>query len=134
MAVNSSEDDTINKILGDRQRFVKRLGLPADQHHLYDDIIQDTMIVVHGKLASLKDLDPQERTGWVCNAMFNVTRNTRRKELRRTQAWQRLAETAFEIVEVREYFDRSDGNQIDVLLVALKSLNSLDRQLLVNRI
>jgi RNA polymerase sigma factor (sigma-70 family) len=133
MAVDHSDEDILNGILGDLQRFVKRLGLPAHKHHLYDDIIQDTLIVVHRKWDNLKDLNADRRTGWVCIAMFNVTRNTARAELRRTDAWQRLAD-AFEHPEVLEYFDRADGNLTDALSSALNTLNPLDRKLLVDHI
>ncbi len=134
MAVNNDKEDLLSNVLADLQRFVKRLGLPVHLHHLYDDIIQDTMILVHRKWETLSGLDAQQRTGWVCNAMFNVTRNTSRAEVRQTQAWERLANTAFENGEVKEYFDRLDDARIDVLSKALDTLSVLDRELLVGHV
>jgi DNA-directed RNA polymerase specialized sigma24 family protein len=134
MSVNHDNEDLLTSVLHDLQRFVIRLGLPAHQHHLYDDIIQDTMILVHHKWATLSALDPAHRTGWVCNAMFNVTRNTNRAELRQTQAWQRLTNNAFENLEVKEYFDRPNDDHTSVLTNALSVLSVLDRKLLVDRV
>lgn len=134
MTVDHSDEDMLSEVLRDLRRFVKRLGLPAYKHHLYDDIIQDTLIVVHRKWDNLKQLDTHRRTGWVCNAMFNVTRNTTRAELRRTDAWQRLASIAFEHPEIKEYFDRADDTRIGALSSALNTLNPLDRRLLIDHI
>jgi DNA-directed RNA polymerase specialized sigma24 family protein len=114
MTVEHDNEDLLAGILVDLKRFARRLGLPVHLHHLYDDIIQDTMILVHRKWATLMELDAHLRTGWVCNAMFNVTRNTTRAEVRQTQAWERLTNTAFENAEVKEYFDRADGAHTDI--------------------
>ena len=54
------------------------------------DVVQDTMIIAHDRLAALAVLEPGARRSWTRNAMFFVARNTRRAELRRTAAWERL--------------------------------------------
>lgn len=134
MAVNHVNEDLLNSVLCDLRRFVKRLGLPVHLHHLYDDIIQDTMILVHRKWVTLTGLDPAQRTGWVCNAMFNVARNSTRAQLRQTQAWERLTNTAFENAQVKEYFDRPQDDHADVLTIALNALSVLDRKLLIDHV
>jgi DNA-directed RNA polymerase specialized sigma24 family protein len=134
VAVNHDDEDMLNSILSELQRFVRRLGLPVHQHHLYDDIIQETLILVHRKWAALRCLNLHQRTGWACNALFNVTRNTNRAELRQTQAWQRLTKTAFENVEVKEYFDGPQDDHTDILTNALNVLSVLDRKLLVDHV
>ena len=134
MGVNHDNEDILASILKDLQRFVKRLGLPVHQHHLYDDIIQDTMILVHRRWEILTGLDPSARTGWACNAMFNVTRNTTRADLRQTLAWQRLVVASSQNDEVEEYFDRPNEHLTDALTKALSVLSVLDRKLLVDHV
>ena len=63
MTIDHVNEDMFNGILCDLQRFVKRLGLPVHLHHLYDDIIQETLILVHCKWETLTGLDPHVRTG-----------------------------------------------------------------------
>jgi RNA polymerase sigma factor (sigma-70 family) len=134
MAIDHDNEDILARILVDLRRFVKRLGLPVHLHHLYDDIIQDTLILIHRKWETLTGLDPYARTGWACNAMFNVTRNTTRTELRQTQAWERLTTTAFENTEVKEYFDHPDDDHTDALNNILSALSVTDRKLLVDHV
>jgi RNA polymerase sigma factor (sigma-70 family) len=134
MTVNNDNEDLLNGVLCDLRRFVNRLGLPVHLNHLKDDIIQDTLILVHRKWETLTGFDPHVRTGWVCNAMFNVTRNTTRAEIRETQAWERLTNIAFENLEVKEYFDRPNDAHIDLLTNALNMLSILDRKLLVDHV
>jgi RNA polymerase sigma factor (sigma-70 family) len=134
MAIDHDNEDMLNGVLCDLQRFVRRLGLPVHLHHLYDDIVQETLIIVHQKWVTLTGFDPHVRTGWACNAMFNVTRNTNRAELRQTQAWQRLAHHAFENTEVKEYFDSPENDHIDILNNALNILSPLDRKLLIDHV
>ncbi len=53
-----ADEALLAMVLDDANQFVRHLRLPAEQHHLYDDIVQDTMIVAHRNLNLLHTLEP----------------------------------------------------------------------------
>lgn len=120
-------------MLDDANQFVRYLRLPAAQNHLYDDIVQDTMIVAHRNLPLLRTLEPGPRCGWTRATMFLVARNTQRAELRRTATWQRLRD-AFQRDTVRSHFDQPGDDRSDHLARALAVLSDLERQLLIGQV
>lgn len=65
--------------------------------------------------------------------MFFVARNTRRAELRRTAAWERLCD-AFEHDTIREQFDEPDDILTDRFATAFGQLSDLDRQLFIGSV
>ena len=129
-----ADDSVLASVLQEANRFVRRLNLPKHQHHFYDDIVQDTMIVVYRKRAVLETLDAPARISWLHAIMFNTTRNTTREELRRTSTYKRLWEEAFEKPEVKAYLDGQGDSASCVLDRALSALSELDRKLLAGRV
>ncbi len=130
---NKKDLSLLEEILSDANRIVRLLRLPSNQHSLYDDVVQDTMIVVLRNIDMLRTFEPDRRRAWVYGTMFLVARNTQRSEFRRTAAWVRLRD-AFHHETVGRYFDQAVDDQAERLLAALQLLDELDRQLLVGRI
>lgn len=131
--IGVADAELLALVLDDANHFVRYLRLPTEQHHLYDDIVQDTMIVAHRNLTMLRTLEPGPRCGWTRATMFLVARNTKRAELRRTATWQRLSD-AFQRDTVRSHFDQPGDDRSDHLAHALAALSELDRQLLVQQV
>lgn len=129
----TADDSVLDAILDDANHFVQRLRLPPKHHHLYDDIVQDTMIVAHERLDRLCRLDAAGLRGWTISTVFLVARNTQRAELRRTAAWVRLRD-AFQHATVRGYFDQPDDEHADQLYRALAGLSQLDRTLIIGQV
>jgi RNA polymerase sigma factor (sigma-70 family) len=130
---STSGPDVLAAVKRDADRFVRRLGLPAEQQHLYDDIVQDTLIVADRKLASLVRFDPPALSSWTYATVFLVTRGSKRAEVRRTAAWARVRD-AFINDEVRAVFDRDGEANADLLAGALSVLTERDRRLLTGQV
>jgi len=131
--VDVADDALLALVLDHANQFVRQLRLPVEQHHLYDDIVQDTMIVAHRNLTMLRTLELGPRCGWIKATMFLVARNTQRAELRRTTTWERLRD-AFHRGSVRRHFDQAGDDRSDHLAHAFVLLNDLDRELLVSQV
>ena len=125
--------DTVAELLGIAERLARQLRLPYEHQHLYDDIVQDTMLVVLANLAVVDTLDPGARVGWVRRTMFYVTRNTQRSELRRTAAWHRFRDVCID-TSVAHYFDQHPSSTDESLTAALGLLSELDQRLVVEQV
>lgn len=128
-----ADEALLAMVLDDANQFVRHLRLPAEQHHLYDDIVQDTMLIAHDRFDVLAVLEPGARRGWTRSTMFFVARNTRRAELRRTTTWERLRD-AFEDGAVRRQFDEPDHTLTERFGVAFSQLSDSERTLLIESV
>ena len=126
-------DPVVATLLKFADEMVRRLRLPVEHQHLYDDIVQDTIVVALRKLDVLRPLEPDGQRAWLYTTMFLVARNSRRAEFRRTAAFERIR-NAFHAEDVRSYFDQAPDNRAEHLLIALASLGDLDRALLFEQV
>lgn len=131
--VRGTDLDTVRAVLEIARRLVRQLRLPYEHHHLYDDIVQDTMLIALSKLALIERLDPAARIAWVRRTMFFVTRNTQRAELRRTAVWQRFRDVCTD-TSVLLYFDQPSSSTDESLASALETLSELDQRLLIGQV
>lgn len=131
--IGAADDAVLAQVLDDANHFVRHLRFPADQHHLYDDIVQDTMLIVHARISTLVLLDLGARRSWTRNTMFFVARNTQRAELRRTATWERLRD-AFQHDAIREQFERPDDTLTARFANAFCQLSALEQGLLIGSI
>lgn len=127
---DAEESALLEAIFREANCLVRGLRLSAKDRHFYDDIVQDTMIVVLRNIDAVIGSSPERRRGWIFATMFLVTRNTQRAEIRRTAMWERLR-AAFRHPTVRNYFDEDGADRVDLLLRALSVLSDLDRELVI---
>jgi RNA polymerase sigma factor (sigma-70 family) len=130
---SQTDAEVLACIKRDATGFVRRLGLPSWKHHLYDEIVQDTLMVADRRLTALVSLDPAALRSWTYTTVFLVARNTERAEMRRTAVWKRLRD-AFVNDNVRAVFDQQDDANAELLAGALSVLTEADRQLLIRQI
>lgn len=120
-------------VLGHACEFVRLLHLPAEQRHFSDDIVQETMLVAHSKIATIAGLEPGAIRAWTRRTMFFVARNTRRAEFRRTATWERLRDV-FEHDGIREQIDQANETVTEHFALAFGQLSELDRHLFIGRV
>lgn len=128
-----SDDVILARALQHANTFVRRLGLPASQHLLYDDIVQEAMVIALRKVRMIGDLEQEDFARWVRSTVFLVARNATRSEFRRTLAWGRL-QGAFKHESMRVNFAVYQDGHTEALASAFAAVAPLDRALLLGKL
>ena len=128
---HSSDDlELVESLLREANFLVRRLRLPSNQRHLYDDIVQETMLIALRKIRVLAEFESERRSRWIFATMLLVSRNAKRSEARRNAMCERFR-GVFRHDTTCNYFDRTSDDRFEQLGRALVSLGELDRDLII---